>query len=102
MSEPRPPERPFRKNNRPNPNGGGMRVGRGLFGWVLFISLAIMLIMLLKNSNPQYQKIPFTDFETLMKQGRVDSFTIDGNDVEGQVKEGVVIPGAQQSNVQSL
>jgi cell division protease FtsH len=94
MSEPRPPERPFRKNGRNNPNGGGMRVGRGLFGWVLFISLAIMLIMLLKSTSPAYQKIPFSDFENLLTAHNVDSFTIDGDDIEGEVKQSVVIPGA--------
>ena len=41
MAEQRP-EKPARKLPRPNggPNGG-MRVGRGLFGWVLFIGLAV-------------------------------------------------------------
>ena len=94
MSEPQPPRQPFRKNGRNTPNGGGMRVGRGLFGWVLFISLAIMLIMLLKSTNPAHQPVPLSDFENMLVAHQVDSFTIDGDDVEGQVKQGVVIPGA--------
>jgi cell division protease FtsH len=71
-----------------------MRVGRGLFGWVLFIFIAIMLIMLLKNSSQATQKIPFSDFENMLASHSVESFTIDGDDVEGEVKTGVVIPGA--------
>src|SRR5271168_2747926 len=98
MSEPRPPERPFRKNGRNNPNGGGMRVGRGLFGWVLFISLAIMLVMLLRSTTAAHQQIPISDFENLYASHKIDNFTIDGNDVEGEVKDGVQIPNAP-SNV---
>ncbi|MGD0770771.1 MAG: ATP-dependent zinc metalloprotease FtsH [Tepidisphaeraceae bacterium] len=94
MSEPKPPERPFRKNGRNSPNGGGMRVGRGLFGWVLFISLAIMLVMLLRNSSPQPQTILMSDFENLLSNNHVEKFVIDGNEVEGTVKENVQLPGA--------
>jgi cell division protease FtsH len=94
MSEPKPPERPFRKNGRNNPNGGGIRVGRGLFGWVLFISLAIMLVMLLRSTSNAHQPIPISDFETLLSQNHIEEFTIDGNDIEGEVKDGVQIPGA--------
>jgi len=98
MPEPKPPERPFRKNGRNNPNGGGMRVGRGLFGWVLFISLAIMLVLLLRNSSPAYQKIHMSDFETLLANNHVEEFTIDGNEVDGIVKENVQIPGAPSNS----
>jgi cell division protease FtsH len=71
-----------------------MRVGRGLFGWVLFISLAIMLVMLLRSTTTTHQPIPISDFETLLSQNRIEEFTIDGNDIEGTVKDGVTIPGA--------
>jgi cell division protease FtsH len=71
-----------------------MRVGRGLFGWVLFISLAIMLVMLLRTSTPAYQPIHMSDFETLLANNKVEEFTIDGNEVNGIVKENVQIPGA--------
>ena len=77
-----------------------MRVGRGLFGWVLFISLAIMLIMLLKGTNPAYQEIPFTDFENMLAAHQVHSFTIDGDEVKGDVQPNVVLPGAQPSQNQ--
>ncbi len=95
MSEPRPPERPLRKNGRTPPNGGGMRVGRGLFGWVLFITLAIMLVMLLKNTSQVYQKIPISDFENLYHSDRIKDFTIDGDEIKGEVKDNVQIPGAR-------
>jgi cell division protease FtsH len=71
-----------------------MRVPRGLFAWVLFISLLIMLVMLLRSTGPNSQQIPISDFETLLKNDHVQEFTVDGNDVEGQVKENIQIPGA--------
>jgi len=98
MSEPKPPERPSRKPGRTPPNGNGIRVGRGLFGWVLFISLAIMLVMLLKSTNPTYTKIPLSDFENLYSSNKVKSCIIDGNDIKGEVKEGVQIPESPASN----
>jgi hypothetical protein len=48
MAEQRP-DRPQRKGPRPGGNANGLRFGRGLFGWVLFIGLAIMLFMLLNS-----------------------------------------------------
>jgi cell division protease FtsH len=101
MSEPRPPERPFRKSGRTPPNGGGMRVGRGLFGWVLFISLAIMLVMLLKSTSQVSQKIAISDFENLYHANQVKEFTIDGDEVKGEVKDNIQLPGAA-ANVKSF
>src|ERR1700683_2513074 len=98
MSEQRPPDRPFRKNGRTPPNGGGMRVGRGLFGWVLFIGLAIVLFMLLQSTRPNNTKIPFTDFETYLTDGKVKSFTIDGDDVTGELKPAYNLPGSGGSS----
>jgi len=75
-----------------------MRIGRGLFGWVLFISLAIMLVMLLRSTSTQYTPIHTSDFENLYDAHKVEEFTIDGNDVKGEVKDGVQIPGAAANN----
>ena len=62
MAEQRP-ERPNRKPGRNQPPSGGMRFGRGLFGWVLFIGLAIMLFMLLNNmKGRQSTVISLSDF----------------------------------------
>ena len=98
MSEPKPPERPFRKNGRTPPNGGGMRVGRGLFGWVLFIGLAIVLFMLLQSTRHDYQKIAFTDFESYLSADKVKSFTIDGDDVTGELKPEFNLPTSGPNN----
>jgi cell division protease FtsH len=95
MSEQRPPERPYRKNGRTPPNGGGLRV-KGLFGWVLCIALLIMLVMLLQSSRREFTKIPFTTFESQLAANRVKAFTIDGDDVNGEWKSpDTVVPGEQ-------
>ena len=39
-----------------------MKFGRGLFGWVLFIGLAIMLFMLLSKQGSHVKPIPLSEF----------------------------------------
>src|SRR6188472_3760857 len=62
MAEQRPERPPQRKGARPIANNGGMKFGRGLVGWVLFVALAIMLFMLLRNQGRNYVTIPFSEF----------------------------------------
>jgi cell division protease FtsH len=95
MSEQRP-ERPVRKNNRPagSPNGSGMRFGRGIFGWVLFIVLAILLITLLQYKNKPYTSIDFSEFWPRLNDGKVQLVTVEGNDLTGQFNAAQTIPGA--------
>src|SRR5438105_1470849 len=71
MAEQRPDRTP-RKNGRSNPggggggsgpNGGGGRIpfGRGLFGWVLFIGLAVMLFIILTSKSRGSQSIKISE-----------------------------------------
>ena len=41
------------------PNGNGMMVGRGLFGWILFAAIIIMLFVMMQRSNQKFQTIAF-------------------------------------------
>src|SRR3954470_18182822 len=69
MAEQRP-DRPQRKGARPGgPGNGGLRFGRGLFGWVLFIGLAIMLFMLLSKQGGTYKTIPLSEFMNVLEPG---------------------------------
>ena len=62
MAEQRP-ERPQRKGARPGgPANGGLKFGRGLFGWILFICLAIMLFMLLSQNRGGAKNLPWSEF----------------------------------------
>jgi cell division protease FtsH len=83
MSEQRPDRQP-RKNGRPPAGNGGLRVGRGLFGWVLFIALAVMLFMLLNKSQQQFAPVPLSDFISRLQDDKVSKLTIDGDKILGE------------------
>jgi cell division protease FtsH len=63
MAEQRPERPPQRKGARPIANNGGMKFGRGLVGWVLFVALAIMLFILLSKQSRSFTTIPFSEFQ---------------------------------------
>jgi cell division protease FtsH len=77
-------EKPQRRGTR-QPNGnGGMRFGRGLFGWVLFIGLAVMLFLLISNKSKAYHPIDTSTFWSKLADGRVRTLTIEGDEVVGE------------------
>jgi MoxR-like ATPase len=93
MSEQRPDRSGNRKNGGGSGNGGrqpngnsGLRFGRGLFGWVLFIALAVMLFMLLNKGSTQYASIPLSEFTTRLQQDRVETLTIETDKLLGQFR----------------
>jgi len=95
MSEQRP-EKPVRKNSRPQPPAGGMKFGRGLFGWVLFIGLAVMLVMLINSKNKTAISIPLSEFTTRLERDLVQEVVIEGDEIRGTFKgdgEMVSTPG---------
>ena len=93
MAEQRP-ERPIRKPNRPGdpngsngnsnggPNGGGMRFSRGIFGWMLFIALAMLLVWLLNVKSKPSQRIPLNEFWSRLPA--VKEMVIDGDEIDGE------------------
>ncbi|HZZ42999.1 MAG TPA: ATP-dependent zinc metalloprotease FtsH [Tepidisphaeraceae bacterium] len=84
MAEQRP-ERPNKKQ-RPSPNsagGTGMRFGKGLFGWLLFIGLAIMLILLVKKEQTGNSAVSYSEFLKQLKSDNVQSVTIEGSEANG-------------------
>src|SRR5687767_13891733 len=82
------PERPTqgRKNGpgRPNPAGNGMKFGRGLLGWVLFIALAVMLFVLLNQGNRGQPQIAYSEFERLLAADRVATLQVEGLKAVGE------------------
>jgi cell division protease FtsH len=97
MAEQRPDRTP-RKPNRPGgPNNGNnnMRFGRGIFGWVLFIGLAIMLITLLQYKTKPSAPVSLTEFQTKLLEGKVQTVTIEGDDLNGQFVSPQTLPGQQ-------
>jgi ATP-dependent Zn protease len=60
--------------------------GKGLFGWVLFIALAVMLFMLLNKTNAQYSPVAISDVLEQLKDGHVSYVTIDGDKLVGEFR----------------
>jgi cell division protease FtsH len=89
------PERPApgRKNGRPNPAGNGMKFGRGLLGWVLFIALAVMLFVLLNQGNRNQPMIAYSEFESRLDADKVATAEIEGDKLVGEFSNAETIDG---------
>ena len=98
MAEQRPDRTP-RKNGRPTPgagpNGGGLKMGRGLFGWVLFIALAVMLFFILNKNSRGNVTVKLSELRTQLQADNVESVTIDGDTLRGRFKRPVSQSGQQ-------
>ena len=85
MAEQQKPDRPTRKT-KPGTTGqankdGGMRFGRGLLGWFLFIGLALTLVFLLNQKNHAYKRIGVSD--VIHHLGNLQALEIDGDELNG-------------------
>jgi ATP-dependent Zn protease len=69
----------------------GVRVGRGLFVWVLFIALAIMLFMLLNKGRSQHATISLGEFNRLLKDDRVAYVDVGKDNLYGEFKRAETI-----------
>ncbi|HEY8665170.1 MAG TPA: ATP-dependent metallopeptidase FtsH/Yme1/Tma family protein, partial [Tepidisphaeraceae bacterium] len=101
MAEQRP-ERPARKNGRPPGANGGMRFSRGLFGWVLFILLAIMLFILLNQGSKPSKTISLSDFQHYLNEDQVKALTIEGDKITGELSKEIAVPSAQDKGLVKL
>jgi cell division protease FtsH len=89
------PERPGRKGNRggsgngngPAGAGGGLKFGRGVFGWLLFIGLAVMLFMLLSDQSKNFREVDISDLMSQLRADKVQEMAIDGPEVTGKFTE---------------
>src|SRR5258706_15064508 len=109
MSEQQRPERPPRKNGRPQPGGpnggaggpggGGMRFGRGLFGWVLFIGLAVMLFIVLQSNKKSASEVSIRELDTQADNQNIAELVVDNEVVRGKFVKPVQVannPNATQ------
>ncbi|MEA2708125.1 MAG: cell division protease FtsH [Phycisphaerales bacterium] len=106
MSEQRPDRQGGNRKNgsgggsnggRPANGNSGLRFGRGLFGWVLFVALAVMLFMLLNKSSTQYASIPLSEFYSRLKDDKVKTLTIESDKILGEFRTEEVIPVNEKS-----
>jgi cell division protease FtsH len=94
MSEQRP-DRPNNKRNRPTLANGGMKFGRGLMGWLLFVAAAILLFVYLKQAGAgSTQPISISAFYQQVDNHNIERVAIDGDELSGKLKEAKAInPG---------
>src|SRR3954464_648204 len=99
MSEQRP-ERPSRKPGRPGPgNGGTFKFRNGLLGWLLFIGLAVMLVMLVQRSKGTATTIPVNEFLDNLRDNKVLTMVVEDPDISGKLDEGAKTPSAGTKTV---
>ena len=77
-----------------------MRFGRGVFGWVLFVLLAVMLFVLVNQNRQRHQEVDIGTFITALKDGKVKSVTIDGDELTGQFTGEVAAANARGEKVE--
>jgi ATP-dependent Zn protease len=69
------------------------RHARSLIGWVLFIGLAIMLFLLLKNNRGATLPLALSDFKIELLSGNVREVTISPDELAGTFKRPRTIGG---------
>ncbi len=86
MSEP--------NDNPKEPQGDGgrgsgppIRVGRGLFGWVVFIGFALILVMLLTNQMNEVKEMALSDFEVHLENGDIEELVLKEDVIVGKLKD---------------
>jgi ATP-dependent Zn protease len=58
-----------------------------LFGWIVFIAVAVMLFMLLQNPKIQYPTISLSDFRHQLEADRVRNVVIENDQLLGEFAE---------------
>ncbi len=61
-----------------------MKFGRGVFGWVLFIGLAIMLFVLLKNQQVGTMDMSWSDLKEKLASSSIKSLKIESDQISGE------------------
>src|SRR5579862_7713237 len=79
------PDRQSRKPLRPFAGPGGLKFGRGVFGWVLFIGLAIMLFVLLRQQQSNTQEFSWSEVRENLQAGKIRTITIGTDELTGEL-----------------
>jgi len=95
------PEKPPRKGNRTVSTTPGMKFGRGLVGWVLFIGLAIMVVLLLNSTRKSFAPIALSKFQDMLTAGKIKTVLIENDDITGEFWTNEAV-GARGESVQKF
>ncbi|MGN6727762.1 MAG: ATP-dependent zinc metalloprotease FtsH [Tepidisphaeraceae bacterium] len=65
------------------PANNGMRFGRGLFGWMLFLAVVVLLFLYVSTQSKGQSEVGINTFYTKLDEGEVSDVKIIGDDVTG-------------------
>jgi len=82
-------------NHQPDPDGqqdpnrppGPPRMSRGVFGWVVFIMVSLILVMTVMQGYNQRDKIRYDEFLAQLENGNVKSVVIKDSSLVGELKQ---------------
>src|SRR5947207_808801 len=83
MAEQRP-DRPPRKPGRPGPGNGAFRLRHGLLGWLLFIGLGVMLVMLVQQHRDTGVTLKLNQFFAALEKGQIAQITLEESEANGK------------------
>ncbi len=75
---------PQRGQRPPSPSP---RMSRGVFGWIVFIMVSLLLIMTLMQGYEQREPMRYDEFLAEVEAGNVESVTIKDSSLQGQFRE---------------
>jgi ATP-dependent Zn protease len=81
MTDPTP--QPMMNYASPGTTRPPRRFGKGLFGWVLFIGLAVVLFLTLQSKTQHSFEIPLSELTTELSNGNVREVVVDGDTLRG-------------------
>jgi cell division protease FtsH len=73
-----------------------MKFGRGIFGWALFIGLAVMLFVLLKANQGGTTEVAWSDFKEQLVANNVKAMRLDADEITGEFN---TAPATSNGNV---
>ncbi len=71
------------------------RRGRGLFGWVLFIGLVIMLLVVLQQNRANVASVSLNEFNQLLENGKLHEIELSDTEAVATVPGGYATPSNQ-------
>jgi ATP-dependent Zn protease len=81
MSDPSP--QPVINYASPGPTRPPRSFAKGIFGWVLFIGLAVMVFIVLQGNRQPALEIPLSELTTELSNGNVREVVVDGDTLRG-------------------
>src|SRR3954453_8786957 len=96
------PERPNRKPGRPGAGNGTFKFRNGLLGWLLFIGLAVMLVMLVQHTREGSTTISQNEFWQRFEAGKVARIVVEDPEITGKFQNMEEIPPGNKPAIQNF